>query len=168
MPVIRYCYNCAAAVTDHGPGTHPHCESCGETTWRNSKPTASVLITDARGRVLLVQRAVEPMLGYWDIPGGFLEPGELPEPGALREAREELGVELELTGLLGVYSGTYRDDTEFTLNLVYTAEIVSGTPQAADDALELGWFGPSELPIEIAFGFIRDALWDWRKARSRG
>jgi ADP-ribose pyrophosphatase YjhB (NUDIX family) len=82
MPFIRYCFNCGSSVSDHGPGTHPHCTNCGETTWRNSKPTASVLLTDARDRVLLVRRNIEPKTGWWDIPGGFCEPGELPTIGA--------------------------------------------------------------------------------------
>ena len=162
MPWIKHCYHCGAPITDHGPRTHPHCDACGQTTWRNSKPTASVLITDARHRVLLVRRAIEPKLGFWDVPGGFLEPGELPEVGAKREALEELGVTVRLTGLQGMYVDTYQDATEFTLNLFYTAQIESGMPQAADDADMIGWFGPNELPKNIAFQCGIEALEVWR------
>jgi 8-oxo-dGTP diphosphatase len=163
MPFIRYCFNCGSSVTDHGPGTHPHCANCGETTWRNSKPTASVLITDARGHVLLVRRSIEPKQGWWDIPGGFCEPGELPATGAIREAREELGVEVRLIAQTGMYIDVYQDASEFTLNLFYSAEIIAGTPVAADDALEIGWYGPHEIPENIAFECCQLALEDWRK-----
>jgi 8-oxo-dGTP diphosphatase len=165
MPFIRYCYNCGSSVTDHGPGTHPHCTNCGETTWRNSKPTASVLLTNTRGCILLVRRSTEPKRGWWDIPGGFCEPGELPNIGAIREAREELGVEVQLIAHTGMYIDVYQDASEYTLNLFYSAEIVSGVPVAADDALEIGWFGPQEIPENIAFECCRQALEDWRKTR---
>ena len=167
MPTIKHCYHCGASVADHGPRTHPHCDRCGQTTWRNSKPTASVLIADAAGRVLLVRRAIEPKLGYWDVPGGFLEPGELPEVGAKREALEELGVPVRLTGLQSMHMDTYQDASEFTLNLFYTAEIVSGEAQAADDADMIGWFGPDELPANIAFQCCSEALEVWRQRTAR-
>jgi 8-oxo-dGTP diphosphatase len=163
VPQIRHCYHCGSSLIDHGPGTHPHCTACGETTWRNSKPTASLLVTDDRGRVLLVRRSVEPRTGWWDVPGGFCEPGELPEAAAIREAREELGVEVRLTAQTGMYTDVYRDETEFTLNIFYAAQIVSGTPVAADDALELRWFGPDELPEQIAFENGRQGLEEWRR-----
>jgi 8-oxo-dGTP diphosphatase len=156
MPFIRYCFNCGSSVTDHGPGTHPHCMNCGETTWRNSKPTASVLITDARDRVLLVRRSIEPKQGWWDVPGGFCEPGELPTNGAIREARE-----VRLIAQTGVYIDVYQDANEYTLNIFYSAEIISGNPVAADDALEIGWFGPFEIP-DMAFECCRQALEDYR------
>jgi 8-oxo-dGTP diphosphatase len=163
MPFIRFCYHCGSSLNDHGPGTHPHCANCGETTWRNSKPTASVLITDNQNRVLLVRRSIEPKQGCWDIPGGFCEPGELPETGAIREAREELGVEVRLIAQTGMYIDVYQDASEYTLNIFYSAEIIAGTPVAADDALEIGWFGSHEIPDNIAFECCREALEDWRK-----
>jgi 8-oxo-dGTP diphosphatase len=164
MPAIKFCYNCGSNVTDHGPGTHPHCEVCGETTWRNSKPTASVLITDARSHVLLVRRSIEPKQGWWDIPGGFCEPGELPATGAIREAREELGVEVRLLEPHSMYIDVYQDASEYTLNIFYAAEILVGTPVAADDALEIAWFPADEIPENIAFECCRQALEDWREA----
>lgn len=115
----------------------------------------------------MVRRAVEPFLGWWDMPGGFLEPGELPTDGAIREAREELGVEVRLTELIGLYVDTYRDASEFTLNPYFTAQIVSGTPSPDDDALEIGWFGMHELPQELAFKSAREALTDWTNGTRR-
>jgi 8-oxo-dGTP diphosphatase len=166
MPLIRFCYHCGTSVTDNGPGTHPHCANCGETTWRNSKPTASVLITDDQNRILLVRRSIEPKRGWWDIPGGFCEPGELPKAAAIREAREELGVEVRLIEQTGMYIDVYQDASEYTLNIFYSAEIIAGTPVAADDALEIGWFGPDQIPDQIAFQCGRDALEDWKKPRA--
>ena len=93
----------------------------------------------------------------------FCEPGELPSTGAIREAREELGVEVRLIAQTGMYIDVYQDASEYTLNIFYSAEITAGTPVAADDALEIGWFGPHDIPENIAFACCRQALEDWRK-----
>ena len=85
--------------------------------------------------------------GLWDLPGGFCEPGETPEEGAVRELREETGADIELTGFLAHLVDTYGDGGDATLNCVFRARLV-GDPvlTAADDVAELRWFGPDELP----------------------
>ncbi len=115
----------------------------------------------------MVKRAIEPFRGWWDLPGGFLEPGEHPGRAAIREAREELGVEVRITELIGMYTDTYQDASEFILSVYYSVQIVSGTPSPADDALEIGWFGLHELPENIAFQSAREALADWASGARR-
>src|SRR5678816_2859720 len=79
------------------------CRDCGFIHYQN--PTIVVgSVATWDGRVLLCRRAIEPRVGYWTIPAGFLEQQETPEEGAMREAREEAGAEIEIDGLLGVYS----------------------------------------------------------------
>ena len=78
------------------------CPACGWIYWRNAKPCAGALVI-RNGKVLLVHRSIEPYLGYWDIPGGFCEVDEHPAQAAIRETREETGLEIELTGLLGLW-----------------------------------------------------------------
>jgi 8-oxo-dGTP diphosphatase len=123
--------------------------------------------------VLLVRRAVEPARGAWDIPGGFLEADEHPEAGAVRELQEETGLQVTLTGLLGMYMDRYGEDEDpdSTLNILYLATAPHGEPQPADDAAGFGWFSADEIPDDLAFAHMRAALADWRRqvegARSR-
>ena len=115
--------------------------------------------------MLLVKRAIQPFLGWWDIPGGFLEEDEHPGTGAIREVREETGLEVRLTELLGFYMDRYSyDDTgSYCLNIYFWAEVEGGREVPADDAAELAWFAPDELPGEIAFDHARVVLADWAR-----
>jgi 8-oxo-dGTP diphosphatase len=139
------------------------CSRCGRVQYRNAKPCACVLVI-RDGRVLLVRRAIEPFYGYWDIPGGFLETDEHPTTGAVREVREETGLRIRLTALLGIYIDTYGTESEYTLNIHYLAEVVSGEPRPASDVSELAWFAPYELPSDLAFRSDYQALEDWQRA----
>ncbi len=118
------------------------------------------------GCVLLVKRAVEPFKGYWDIPGGFLEAGEHPLDGMLREVREETGLEVRVRELLGVYMDRYAIEGEeiFTLNHYYIVEPVSGELRAMDDISAFEWFPLGAVSLEgIAFEHEREVLRDLRK-----
>jgi 8-oxo-dGTP pyrophosphatase MutT (NUDIX family) len=106
------------------------CPACGFRNYASSKPTASAVCVDDEGRVLLSKRAIPPDEGRWDLPGGFLEEGEHPLDGVRRELREEAGVEIEPLELLGIWMDRYGGDgsAAATLNLYWTARIVSGEP----------------------------------------
>jgi 8-oxo-dGTP diphosphatase len=110
------------------------------------------------GRVLLVQRAIEPFKGWWDIPGGFLEVGEHPEAGAIRELQEETGLYIRPTELLGLYMDTYGPEQEPTLNICYLAEVAGGEAHPQSDVTELGWFALTDLPEQIAFTWSMAAI----------
>jgi ADP-ribose pyrophosphatase YjhB (NUDIX family) len=118
------------------------------------------------GRVLLARRAGEPFRGYWDLPGGFVDEGEHPLDGIRRELREETGLDVEPEDFVGVWMDRYGDaeDAHATLNLYWTARVLGGEAQAADDVTELAWFGPDELPPaeELAF-HIAEVLATWRQ-----
>lgn len=133
------------------------CAACGFIFYQNSKPCASVLAVKD-GQVLLVRRLVEPFKDWWDLPGGFLEPGEHPEAGARREFREETGLEAELVSLLGIWMDVYGIDRESTLNLCYYCRITGGQERAGTDAGELGWFPLISLPERIAFDWSSLAI----------
>jgi ADP-ribose pyrophosphatase YjhB (NUDIX family) len=118
-------------------------------------------------RVLLLRRAVAPAYGEWDLPGGFLEADEHPMDGAVREAREETGLEIVPAGVFGIYMGTYRGDPDepvSILNVVYRASAPHGAPRPSAEALAVGWFAPEALPDELAFAHNRAALGDWQHA----
>jgi ADP-ribose pyrophosphatase YjhB (NUDIX family) len=160
----RTCPRCAGGLENDGG--RAACPSCGSIYYANSAPCVSALIEDERGRLLLARRAVEPYLGLWDPPGGFLEEGEHPLDGLRRELLEETGLEGEPTTFVGAWMDVYGDAPEApaTLNLYWTVRIADGEPVPADDVAELRWFAPHELPgpDELAFAKVVDALAAWR------
>lgn len=130
------------------------CAKCGApSTPRNPFPTVDiVLYRDGRG-VLLIERRNPPH--GWALPGGFIDYGESAEQAAVREAFEETGLKVRLTGLLGVYSEPDRDPRFHTLSVVFIA-VADGnqTPQAGDDAGNVRFFPVDELP-DMAFDHRR-------------
>ena len=100
-------------------------------------------------RVLLVQRAIDPGAGRWALPGGFVDAGEGAATAAIREAREELTVDVELLGLLAIFGREENpegDEGMADITIAYRACIVAGEPQARDDAADFGWFTKEQLP----------------------
>src|SRR4051794_26956379 len=134
---LNYCQRCGAPLAEYTPADEPPHQvctdpACGRVAYRNAKPCAGVLV-EQDGRVLLVQRAIAPYKGAWDIPGGFLHEWEHPATGARRELREETGLEVELTAFLGIFIDRYGPADYNTFNVYYRGRVVGGTLQAADD-----------------------------------
>lgn len=163
----RWCPRCRTEL-EREPGA-ARCPSCGFAAYANSAPTASALVEDGRGRLLLARRSVEPDAGRWDVPGGYLEEGEHPLDGLRRELREEAGLAIEPLELLGIWMGRYGDepDAPATLNLYWRARAAEGEPAPADDVSELRWFAPEELPTpaELAFAHTPAVLDAWKALR---
>ncbi|HUN35887.1 MAG TPA: NUDIX domain-containing protein [Trebonia sp.] len=114
-------------------------------------PSVSVLLVDEAGRVLLVRHAGHD--DGWAILGGAVEPGESPAAAAVREAREEIGVDVQLVRLLDVLGGpdyevTYPNGDQVAyVTAVYEARVAGGSPVVSDGELsELAWFGIADLP----------------------
>jgi ADP-ribose pyrophosphatase YjhB (NUDIX family) len=170
---VPACPNCAHR--DAAPGEEPvlHCANCGWYWYPNPRPTAAVVIErigpEGELEFLLLRRAVEPAYGLWDLPAGFLEPRETPDEGALREAREEAGFDVALTGLIGAYASRESNTVVFT----YTADPVDpdATPAPDHESSESRWVPMSEidrvLPT-VAFAPIQQAIVGWRALRSDG
>lgn len=156
----RFCLACGTRLVeqliDHR--SRRVCPACGWIYWRNAKPCAGALII-RNGKVLLIRRTIEPFRGYWDIPGGFCEVDEHPAETAIREAREETGLEIELTGLLGLWLDEYAGSA--TLNVYYLARPLTRRLEPGDDADGAAWFAPNALPRRIAFENGRQALAVW-------
>jgi len=113
------------------------------------------------GKVLLGRRSVDPSKGSWDIPGGFVVAWEHPAEAAIREVREETGLEVRVTRLIEVTVDTYADSV-YTLNLYYLAEVVGGIEKPGDDLAELKWFSATELPSDLAFPTSAQVLATWK------
>jgi ADP-ribose pyrophosphatase YjhB (NUDIX family) len=165
MQKYAYCPKCSAALEYRQPEAHnpekvPVCTDCGFIFWQNSKPTASAVLLNDAGEVLLVERAIEPKKGEWDLPGGFLANGEDPVAGMQREMEEELGIAVEPDKLLGIFVDTYGEGSAavYTFNVIYAAKILSGTITPKDDVASVQWFTPSELPESVAFRNNAEAL----------
>jgi ADP-ribose pyrophosphatase YjhB (NUDIX family) len=148
------------------PERSVRCPNCGLAVYANPAPTASALLLDDDGRLLLARRAVEPGAGLWDLLGGFVEEGEEPRAALHREVEEETGLEIELGEFFGGYPDRYGDDGIYTLNLYWTARVSGGEPVLDDELEEVKWFGADELPDhgEFAFRNTVEVLEDWKTA----
>jgi len=128
--------------------------------FRNPLPTVDIII-EVEGGIVLIERKNPPH--GWAIPGGFIDYGETVETAAVREAKEETGLDVTLTRLLGVYSDPARDPRHHTISTVFVAE-ARGRPVADDDAAEAGVFTRRTLPENIVFDHS-EILEDYFKGR---
>lgn len=160
MIQYNFCPKCGSKI-DEGSNP-PHCSTCNLTYYHNAKPCASVLpIKD--GKVLLAKRGRDPFKGAYDIIGGFMEVDELPEDAAIREAKEETGLDIKITSLLGIYVDRYGDDGDYTLNLHYIGEVLGGEMKPMDDVEDLEWINIDEVPLDEGFQNTKDGLRDLKK-----
>jgi ADP-ribose pyrophosphatase YjhB (NUDIX family) len=129
----------------------------GHVTWRNPRLVVGTLPIRA-GRVFLARRAIEPGLGLWTYPGGFLEIGEAAQEGARRETEEETQLRVEVGRLIGAYSRPHAG----VVTLVYEATVVGGEALPGAETTDVADFGPDEIPwSELAFTTVESALRDW-------
>jgi len=161
----NYCPRCGNKIDDGSEP--PYCSHCDITYYKNAKPCASVLpIKD--GKVLLGKRGNEPFKGAYDIIGGFMEADELPEEAAIREAKEETGLDIKIKSLLGIYRDQYGDAGDYTLNLHYLGEVISGEEKPMDDVAELEWVSIQDVPLDSGFKNTRDGLKDLKQLFEEG
>lgn len=157
----RHCPQCGAGL----PGRPPvACTACGYELYVNARPTATTIVV--RGdEFLAVRRTKEPKAGMWEMPGGFCDGWEHPADAAVREAREELGVEVTLGEFVGMYMGSYdfQGETLPVLDCFWLATIVAGeiTVDPAE-ASEYRWMSIMDPP-PLAFATMERALVDARK-----
>jgi len=140
-----------------GPLQCPHCGKV-VSKFRNPYPTVDIIIRlmsrPEPDNVVLIKR-LNPPYG-WALPGGFVDYGESVEQTAVREAKEETGLDIKITSLMGVFSAPGRDPRFHTITTVFSA-IADGEPKAGDDAGEARIFIKETLPEDIAFDH-RDVL----------
>ncbi|HEY8180505.1 MAG TPA: NUDIX hydrolase [Candidatus Limnocylindria bacterium] len=155
-----YCPTCGAPVSpqlleeDHRPRLV--CPN-GHVTWRNPRLVVGTLPVRA-GRVFLARRSIEPGVGRWTYPGGFLEVGESAQEGARRETEEETQLRIEVGRLIGAYSRPHVG----VVTLVYEATVVGGQALPGVETFEVRDFAPDEIPWEeLAFTTVESALRDW-------
>jgi 8-oxo-dGTP diphosphatase len=158
----QYCAACGSPTEERVVEgcNRPVCTSCGQVVYLDPKLAVAVLIA-RDGRILLGKRGPSSReSGKWSFPAGFVERGERLERAAVREAREETGLDIIVGDLVGLYSS----DGETVVLAVYEATSV-GEPRAGDDLTEVGWFATSELP-ELAFPRDQRILDAWLSTES--
>jgi ADP-ribose pyrophosphatase YjhB (NUDIX family) len=108
---------------------------------------AADLIIEKDDKILLIRRGSEPFKGKLALPGGHLEykKGEKLEEAAIREAKEETNIDVDLKKVFNVYSGKERDPRGYSISVVFIAKPLRGKPKAKSDAASLGWFDPKSL-----------------------
>ncbi|MFH0853167.1 MAG: NUDIX domain-containing protein [bacterium] len=146
---------------------HQQCANCKNILFENPIPAICAVIRKEH-KILLVERARPPRKGFWDMPGGFLEPYETGEQATIRECQEELGITVEMAGYLGSYSDEYiyQDKTTSVLNLYYLCKIAQGELSPADDVSDSRWFATDHPPENTAFKHIIKAWPAIKKAFS--
>jgi ADP-ribose pyrophosphatase YjhB (NUDIX family) len=158
----RFCPLCGAALEPRAlkprEPERPACPACGYVYYANPKVAVGAIIRMDDGRLVLVRRAIEPGYGLWVFPGGFVDRGEPLTAAAVREAREECGLDVRLDGLVNIYS--YAGHTPIIV--VYASTAIGGALAPDDESLEVGLFAEAEIPWDsLAFESTRHALRDY-------
>jgi 8-oxo-dGTP diphosphatase len=131
------------------------CVRCGFIFYLDPKVAVGTIIRDESNRIVLVRRAIEPGYGKWVIPGGYVDRGEQVLAAAIREAREETGLDIRIDRLLNVYSYPGRAP----VIIVYTATMTGGCLACDDEGLEAAFFAEDAIPWnELAFRSTQEAL----------
>lgn len=138
------------------------CTVCGAVFFLDPKVVAGV-IAEIDGKIVLLRRNLEPGLGRWTFPAGFVDRGEVVEAAAAREVKEETGLEVEITSLIGLYSRA----GDANILAVYAGKVIGGKLAASAEAQEVGLFPLDSLP---PLAFERDAgiIQEWRQRKRRG
>jgi ADP-ribose pyrophosphatase YjhB (NUDIX family) len=120
--------------------------------YRNPVPTVDIIIEidreDGKEGIVLIERKNPPY--GWALPGGFVDYGESLEEAAIREAKEETSLDIQLKNQFHTYSDPERDPRQHTISTVYVAK-AQGKPKAQDDAKEIGVFTEEEINFPLAF-----------------
>lgn len=138
--------------------------TCGFVFYQDPKVAVGTIIRAPDGGIVLVRRAIEPGYGLWVFPGGYVDRGEDVRLAAVREAREEAGIEVRLDDLVGIYS--YAGSTPVVI--VYSATWTSGELALDEENSEIAVFPEPGIPWDaLAFRSTTEALRDYLAARAR-
>jgi ADP-ribose pyrophosphatase YjhB (NUDIX family) len=166
---LNYCARCGTElVAGVPPEEHRErmaCPACGFIAYVNPRLVVTTIPVTEAGEAILIRRGIEPGLGSWAQPGGFLEVDETVAEAAVRETLEETGLLVEPGELVGLYSRLEAA----VVTLVYEARIIGGEPRETPEALEVRAFAAGAIPwSEVAFKTSYFALRDWVETRHPG
>jgi ADP-ribose pyrophosphatase YjhB (NUDIX family) len=156
--LINYCAQCGARVTlkvPPGDQLPRHvCDSCGTIHYQNPKIVAGCLI-EWEDKIVLCKRAIDPRLGFWTLPAGFMENGESVQHAAAREAFEEAEARVEVGDMLSMISVPHIGQ----VHIFFHAKLVDGNIGVGAESLEVGLYREAEIPWrELAFPTVKQTL----------
>jgi ADP-ribose pyrophosphatase YjhB (NUDIX family) len=166
---MKFCSECGAAVVLRIPEgedrTRHVCDSCGTVHYQNPKLVVGCVPELPDGRLLICKRAIEPRVGYWTIPAGFMENGETLQQAAARESLEEACAEVEIGSLLTVVHVTAAHQ----VHVFFRARLLSERVGAGPESLDVRIIQPDEIPwAEIAFPSTEFTLQRYLEDRREG
>jgi ADP-ribose pyrophosphatase YjhB (NUDIX family) len=166
--VISYCTQCGASTAlQIPPGDNlPRqvCGRCGHIHYDNPRLIVGC-IAEWQGRLLLCRRAIEPRLGYWTLPAGFMENGETTAQAAIRETLEEAGTNIQIDAAFSMVSLPHINQ----IHLFYRAKMISPDFLAGEESLEVALFTPEEIPWDdLSFRSVRLCLTNYLNDKRRG
>lgn len=155
---MRFCYRCGSPLIEKFlTEENKHrliCSQCELIVYLDPKVAVGT-IPQKEGKIVLLKRNIEPARGKWTFPGGYMDRGEVTSEAAIRETKEEVGLDVRVTSLLNVYSYPGVE----VIVIVYLAEILGGELSPGLETQEVRFFAPDEIPWEeLAFQSTRDAL----------
>lgn len=164
----RFCPSCGGRLEARRlKATEPErpvCTACGHVVYLDPKVAVGTIIRTADEQLVLVRRAIEPGYGLWVFPGGYVDRGEEITSAAIREAREESGLDVRIDSLVNIYSYGGRSP----IIIVYAATALGGVLCADEECLEANLFRPDEIPWNnLAFRSTTEALRDYFKRGAR-
>lgn len=163
----HYCVRCGSAlVTRVIEGRELEaCPNDDFVLWHDPKVAAAVVV-ESDGGVVLGRRAIEPAYGMWCLPGGFVNDDEHPAEAAVRECREEICADVEVTGLLCVYH-VAKQDASSIIGVAYRARLVDGAEmRPGEEMLEVATFPIDAMP-PLAFSSHREVIAEYLKSRAQ-
>lgn len=160
---FKFCPKCGGKF-DRNKDNLLVCSNCNFRFYLNPLPCNALILENNKGEILLVKRKFDPKKGYWDLPGGFIEPGEDLDLSSKREIKEELGLDIEITKIVGVYADKYPySGVDYsTFCVVAAAKILNGEIKYHDDIIGFQFFPKNEiLNQELAFESLKTAIGDY-------
>ena len=158
---LKFCTRCGGALevrdVGHPASPHPTCSACGFVLWRNLKPSIEALITrgDGARTEVLLGRLAGRTPEVWDLPGGFLNAEDRLHDALRRECRREMGVEVSVGDLLGVFEDEFAGSR--IISIVHLCTVAAGEPCGADIIDDARWF-PIDATPAVAYDAVREAL----------